>query len=134
MEYQKIISFLDNTPNEPSKLWTKNWVEINDDVRGTYNTNSQIKFETLMLKSSLCDYSDAYILVTGTISIAAQAGDNPNNGDKEVVSKNCARFTDCTREINNTHIDNTKDIDLVMLMYNLIEYTNNYSETSGSLW
>ena len=134
MEYQKIISLLDNTPNEPSKLRTKNWVEINDDVRGTYNTNSQIKFETLMLKSSLCDYSDAYILVTGTISIAAQAGDNPNNGDKEVVFKNCARFTDCTREINNTHIDNTKDIDLVMLMYNLIEYTNNYSETSGSLW
>ena len=90
MEYQKIISLLDNTPNEPSKLRTKNWVEINDDVRGTYNTNSQIKFETLMLKSSLCDYSDAYILVTGTISIAAQAGDNPNNGDKEVVFKNCA--------------------------------------------
>ena len=134
MEYQKIISLLDNTPNEPSKLRTKNWVEINDDVRGTYNTNSQIKFETLMLKSSLCDYSDAYILVTGTITIAAQAGDNPNNGDKEVVFKNCARFTDCTTEINNTHIDNTKDIDLVMLMYNLIEYTNNYSETSGSLW
>ena len=66
MEYQNIINFLDNTPNQLTKLM-KNWVEINDDARGTYNTSSQIKFETTMLKSNLCDYSDAYILVKGTI-------------------------------------------------------------------
>ena len=63
MKYQKIINLLDNTPNQPTKLMTKNWVEINDDARGTYNTNSQIKFKTSMLKSGLCDYSGAYIVV-----------------------------------------------------------------------
>ena len=59
MEYQKINNILDNTPNQPSKFRTKNWVEINDDLRGTYSTNSHNNFKTSMLKSSLCDYSDA---------------------------------------------------------------------------
>ena len=68
MEYQKIINLLDNAPNQPSKFRTKDWIEINDNARGRYNKDSQIKFKTLMLKSSLCDYSDAYILVKGTIS------------------------------------------------------------------
>ena len=76
MEYQKIINLLCNTPNQPSKFRTKNWVEINDDTRGTYKTNSQIKFEISMPKSSLCDYSDAYMLFKETISIAEQAEDN----------------------------------------------------------
>ena len=62
-------NLLDSTPNQPSKFRTKNWVEINDDLRGTYNTSSQIKFKTLMLKSSLCDYIDAYVLVNGTIIV-----------------------------------------------------------------
>ena len=79
-----------------------------------------------MLKSSLCDYSDAYMLVMGTITVAAQAGNNPNNGDKEVVFKNFAPFTDCISEINNTQTDNAKDIDIVIPMYNLIEYSDNY--------
>ena len=70
MEYQKIANLLDdNKSNQPSKFRTKNWVEINDESRGTYNVNSQIKFKTTMLKSNLCDYSDAYILVKGTITI-----------------------------------------------------------------
>ena len=69
-EYQKIINLLDNTPNQPSKFRTKNWIEINVDSCETYNTNSQIKFKTSMLRSSSCDYSDAYMLVKGTISIA----------------------------------------------------------------
>ena len=60
MEYQKIINLLDNTPNKPSKFRTKHRLEVNDDSRGTYNTNSQIKFKTLMLRSSFCDYSDTY--------------------------------------------------------------------------
>ena len=63
---------LDNTPNQPTKFGTKYWVDINDDSRGTYNTISQIKFKTSMLRSSLCDYSDAYIFVKGTISITVQ--------------------------------------------------------------
>ena len=61
MEYQKMINLLDNTPNQPSKFITKDWVEINDNASGTYNKNSQIKFKTSMLKASLCDHSDAYL-------------------------------------------------------------------------
>ena len=72
MEYQKIIDLLDNTSNQPSKFRTKNWIEINDQSRGTYNTNSDIRFKTTMLKSSLCDYSDAYILVKGRITITGE--------------------------------------------------------------
>ena len=72
MEYQKKIILLDNTPNQPIKFRTKNWVEINDDSREIHNTNSQIKFKTSMSRSSLCDYSDAYIPVSGTITITEQ--------------------------------------------------------------
>ena len=72
MEYQKIANLIDDASNQPSKFRTKNWVEINDESRGTYNVNSQIKFKTTMLKSSLCDYSDAYILVKGRITIKEQ--------------------------------------------------------------
>ena len=125
MEYKKIINLLDNTPNQPTKLKIKTWVEINDDSRGTYNTNSQVKFKTSMLMLSLRDYSDAYILVSGTITVAALAVDRGNDNIK-VVFKNCAPFTNCISEINNTQIDNANDID--------VEYSNNYSKTSGSLW
>ena len=69
MEYQKMINFLENTPNQPTKFRTKIWVEINDDTRGTNSTNSQMKFKTSMLRSSLCDYSDEHILVKGTITV-----------------------------------------------------------------
>ena len=128
----------DDTSNEPSKFITKNWVEINDEPKGTYNVNSQIKFKTTMLKSSLCDYSDAYILVKGTITITRAGADaaarQADERDKGVAFKNCAPFTNCISEINNTQIDNAKDIDIVMPMYNLIEYSDNYAKTSGSLW
>ena len=94
-------------------------VEIYHESRGTYNVNSQIKFKTTMLKSSLCDYSDGYILVKGTITIAG-AGDNAaarqaDKRDKGVVFKNCALFTNCISEINNTQVDNAKDIDIVKM-------------------
>ena len=139
MEYQKIDNLLDDkTSNKPSKFRTKNLVEINDESRGTHNVNSQIKCKTTMLKSSLCDYSDAYILVKGTITIAG-AGDDAAarqayERDKGVIFKNCAPFTNCISEINNTQVDNAKDIDIVIPMYNLIEYSGNYVKTSGSLW
>ena len=111
-------------------------VEINDESRGAYNVNIQIKFKTTMLKSSLCDYSDAYILVKGTISVnnTVAAGVAVNNTNKKVIFKNCAPFTNCISEINNTQIDNAKDIDIVMPMYKLIEYSDNYAKTTGSLW
>ena len=69
MEYQKLVNLLDNTSNQPSKFRTKNWVEINEDVRGVYSPNKQIRFKTSMLRSSLYDYSDAYILVRGNITV-----------------------------------------------------------------
>ena len=75
MEYQKIANLIDDASNQPFKFRTKNWVEINNRSRGIYNVNSQIKFKTTMLKSSLCDYSNAYILVKGKITITG-AGDN----------------------------------------------------------
>ena len=135
MEYQKIANLIDDTPNKPSKFRTRNLVEINDQSRGAYNVNSQIKFKTTMLKSSLCDYGDAYILVKGTISVNNTAAqDATNNTNKKVIFKNCAPFTNCISEINNTQIDNAKDIDIVMPMYNLIEYSDNYAKTTGSLW
>ena len=111
-------------------------IEINDESRGVYNVNSQIKFKTIMLKSSLCDYSDSYILVKGTITVnnTAARGAAANNSNKKVIFKNCAPFTNCISEINNMQIDNAKDIDIVMPMYNLIEYSDNYAKTTGSLW
>ena len=134
MEYQKIANLIDDESNQPFKFRTKNWVEINDESRGTYNVNSQIKFKTTMLKSSLFDYSDAYILVKGTITVSntAAEGAAASNVDKKVIFKNCAPFTNCISEINNTQIDNAKD--MLMPMYNLIEYSDNYTKTSGSLW
>ena len=133
MEYQKIIKWLENTPSQPTTFRTKKWVEINDESRGTYNTYSQIKFKNPVLRSSLCDYSDAYILLSGTVTVAEVAADAGNNGIR-VVFKNCAPFTNCISEINNKQIDNAKYIDVVIPMYNLIEYSDNYSKTSGSVW
>ena len=106
MEYQKIANLLDSASNKPSKFRTKNWVEINDDVRGVYSPNKQIRFKTAMLRSSLCDYSDAYILVKGNITVnntaAAAAAAAANNTNKKVILKNCAPFTNCISKINNT--------------------------------
>ena len=138
MEHQKIANLIDDTSNQPSKFRTKNWVEINDESRGTYNVNSQIKFKTTMLKSSLCDYSDAYILVKGAIIITGAGADaaarQADERDKGVAFKNCAPFTNCISEINNTQVDNAKDIDIIMPIYNLTKYSDNYAKTTGSLW
>ena len=86
MEYQKTANLIDReSSSEPSKLKKKNWVETNDESRGTYDSNSETKFKTFMLKSSLCDYSDAYILVKGTITInnTAAADANANNSNEK---------------------------------------------------
>ena len=91
-----------------------------------------------MLKSSLCDYSDACILVKGTMTTVGAGNEatarQADERDKGVIFKNCAPFIHCISEINNTQVDNAKDIDIVMPMYNLIEYSDNYAKTSGSLW
>ena len=136
MEYQKIANLLDSASNQPSKFKTRNWVEINDESRATYTSND-IKFKTTMLRSNLCDYANAYILVKGSIAITG-AGDNDatkrlDEQNKGVIFENCAPLTKCVSRKNNPDIDNAQDIDIVMPMYNLIEYSNNYSKTSGSL-
>ena len=136
MESQKIANLLDSASNKPSKFRTRNWVEINDDVRGAYSPNKQIIFKTAMLRSSLCDYDDACILVKENISVnnaAAAAGAAANNTNKKVILKICAPFPNCISKINNTQTDNAEYIDIVMPMYNLIEYSDNYSKTYGIL-
>ena len=136
MEYQNMKNLLDNTPKQLSKLRRKNWVQINYESRGTYNTNSQIKFKTSMLNPSLFDYSDTYKLVSGTIIIIGAGGDDAvkraGEKDKEALLKNFTPFTDCNNEMNNSQVDHTKDIDLVVLIYNLIKGSANYSKPSGS--
>ena len=131
---------LDNARNQPPKFSTDNWVEINDDLNGTYNTNSQIKFEAQMLKWNMCDYSDASILVKGNIATTGGPENTANANkwwyerNKEVMIKNCEPFTDCITGINNAQKGNRKDLDVVLPMYNLIEHGNNYWKTCGSLW
>ena len=134
MKYQKAINLLDNASNQPSKYRTKNRAEINDVCNRTYNANSQIKFKTAMLKLVLCNYGVAQIPVTGTITIrkaggeaAARQADERNKG---VTFKNCAPFTDCISEINNTQIDYVQNLDVVMHMYDFVEHSSNYLKIS----
>ena len=143
MEYQKLVNLLNDESNQPSKFRTRNRAEINDKARGIYCPNRQIKVKTTMLRSSLCDYSDAYILVKGNVAGNNTAADGAaaNNTNKKVIFKDCASFTNCISKINNKDIviykdivDNAKYIDIVTPMYNLIEHSDNYSKTSGRLW
>ena len=137
MEYQKIENLLESTSDNLSKFRTRNLVQINDGSRGNY-ANSDIRFKTTMLRSNLCDYTDSYILVKGTITITGAGANadarNADERDQGVTFKDYAAFTKCITRINNTDIDNAHDIDIVMPRYNLIEYSDNYSKTSGSLW
>ena len=123
MDYQRIINLLDNTPNEPSKFRTKKWIEINDNSCGTFNFNNQ---NTSIQKSSLCDYSDTYILVSCAITFTG-GPDNatePNKivgeRNKRVMFKNCTPFIDYASKISYIQIDLVKDLDVVMPMYNII--------------
>ena len=141
MEYKNIIRqyLLDNNlSNQPSRFRTKNWVEINDESKESYSANSDIRLKTTMVRSNLCDYADVYILVKGTITITGSSADatarKADERDKIVIFKNCPPFTKCVNRINGTDIDNAQDIDIAILMYNLIEYCDSSSKTSGSLW
>ena len=126
IEHQEIINLPDNQTTQPSKFRIKKWVEINDDSRRTYSTNSQIKFKTPMLKSNLCDY---VITINGA---GARQVDERNKG---AIFKNCAPFTDCISEINNNQAGKANNLDVVLPMYNLIEYSDNYLKISRrSLW
>ena len=109
---------LNDESNKPSKFRTRNWVEINDDIRGAYSPNKQIIFKTAMLRSILCDYNDAYILVKRNTTVTAAAGAAANNTNKKGILKNCATFTNCISKIINIQIDNAEYIDIVMPMCN----------------
>ena len=117
-----------------SRFITKKWIEVNNqsgNAENRYKPSKQTRFKTSMLESDLCDYSDACIVVKGTINIA-----DPNNNayDKKLAFKNNAPFFSCFSKINNTLIDNGDDLDTVMPMYNLIDYSKHYSKTTGSCW
>ena len=109
MEYQKIVNLLGNSSNYLSKFRTRNCVEINDESTGGYTIDSDIRFKTAMLKSSLCDYADAYILVKKTLIITGAGDDTTarraDERNKGVIFKNCAPFTKCISKIDHTEID-----------------------------
>ena len=130
METQKIVNLLGDANNESSKFATRKWYVINDQNNTDYGERNEdsttFKFETKVIKSSLCDYSDAYILVTGDITALY------DNADTRVSFKNCATFTKYITHINDEHVDGTHNLDIIIPMYNLIEYSDNYSDTYGS--
>ena len=132
MEKQKIANLLGHDDNESSKFAIRKQYVIIDQNNTNYGEGNEdittVKFESEVIKSNLCDYSDAYILVTGNIRAAG------GNADTRAALKNCAPFTKFITHINNEDVDNADNLDIVMPMYNLIEYIDNYSDTSGSLW
>ena len=134
MEYRGVINLLGKASDNIPIFITKKWIEVHDrsgNAENRYKRSKQIRFKTSMLHKDLCDYSDAYIVVKGTIHDT-----DPNNNayDKKSSFKNNAPFSSCISKINNTLIDNTEDLDTVMPMYNMIEYSKNYLKTTEGLW
>ena len=131
METQKTVNLLNDSDNEPSKFAKRKWYVINDQNNGQYGRGNEndaaIKFETKIIISNLCDYSDAYIVATGDIKVAGVAA-NTN-----VAFKNCASCTRYVTYINDKHVETAENLDIIMPMYNIIEYSENYADSSGSL-
>ena len=128
MESQKIVNLLNGSDNEYAKFSTKKLHVIKSESKGNYSHNDPINFLTKSIESSLYDYSDAYILVKGNITVTG------SNANANVAFKKCAPFKECRIEINETFVDETEYISIAMPMYNLIEYSDNYSDACGSLW
>ena len=133
MEFQKIINLLDTTSDNKDlpRFVTKKWIEVDDQSEKNYNINKENRIKTAMLRSDLCDFSEAYIVVKGYIIVTT-----PNNAKKvkAVAFKNSAPFITCISKINGVQIDNAEYLDVVVPMYNLLEYNKNYRKTIGSLW
>ena len=135
MENQKIINLLDKDDIDSKHFATKKWYIFNDENNTNYGVNKDtgennpdtIKYDTRVLKPNLCDYAEAYISVDGTIRAAAA------NANTRLALKNCAPFTKCNLEINDEHVDTAENLDIVMPMYNLIEYSDNYQDSSATL-
>ena len=136
MENQKIINLLDKIDTNSKHFATKKWYIINDENNTNYGVNKDtgadnsdtIKYDTRVLKPNLCDYAEAYILVDGTIRVAAA------NANTRLALKNCAPFTKCNLENNDEHVDTAENLDILMPMYNLIEYSDNYQDSSATLY
>ena len=136
MENQKIINLLDKDDIDSKHFATKKWYIINDENNTNYGVNKDtgadnphtIKYDTRVLKPNLCDYAEAYILIDGTIRATAA------NAATRLVLKSCAPFTKCNLEIHDEHIDTAENLDIVMPMYNLIEYSDNYQDSSAALY
>ena len=141
MEYDKINNLLfyeDNESEKLSKFVTREYVRVNS-LSNTYNENKSIRFKTPMLRSNLCDYSDAYILVKGTITVTAPGANNGANNirdkkNRPLILKDNSPFVSCITRINDELIEDADDLDIVMSMYNLLEYSKNYRKTIGSLY
>ena len=131
MEYNKINNLLDSESENLSKFVTRQYVKVNS-LSNSYNENKSIRFKTPMLRSDLCNYSDAYILVNGIITVA---GNQPRDRqNRPLILKNNAQFVSCITRINGELIEDADDLDTVMPMYNLLEYSKNYRKTIGSLY
>ena len=136
MENQKITNLLDKIDTDSKHFATKKWYIINDENNTNYGVNKDtdannpdtIKYDTRVLKPNLCDYAEAYILVDGTIRSDAAVNDT------KLALKNCAPFTKCNLEINDEHVDTAETLDIVMPMYNLTEYSDNYQDSSATLY
>ena len=136
MENQKIINLLDKIDTDSKHFATKKWYIINDENNTNYGVNKDtgannpdtIKYDTRVLKPNLCDYAEAYVLVDGTIRADAAINNT------KLALKNCAPFTKCNIEINDEHVDTSKNLDIVMPMYNVIEYSDNYQDSSATLY
>ena len=128
MEFQKIVNLLDITSDNEDlpKYVTKKWIEVFDQSEKNYNPNKEIRIKRPMLRSDLCDFSDAYIVVKGDIT--DEGNNNANKHNKNLVFKNNAPFINCITKINGIKIDNTEDLNVVIPMYNLLEYNKNYKK------
>ena len=133
MEFQKIVNFLDTTSDDKDlpRFVTKKWIEVYDQSEGNYNVNKKIRIKTSMLRSDLCNFSDAYIVVKGTTTDT-----NPDNAKKNKAAafKSNAPFINCISKINGVKTDNAEYLHVVMPIYNLLKYSKNYRKTTGSLW
>ena len=154
MEFQKIVNLLDITSDDKDlpRFVTKKWIEVYDQSKKKYNVNKEIRIK---IRSDLCDFSDAYIVVKGDITVDKKTFidsdfEDPNNtaahttatndannnafGEKKLIFKNNAPFINCIAKINGIKIDNAEDLDVVMPIYNLFEYSKNYKKTRGIMW
>ena len=133
MEFQKIANFLDTTSDDKDlpRFVAKKWIKVYDQSEKNYNPNKEIRIKTLMLRLDLCDFSDAYIVLKRIITVVRP---NDTKRNKSVAFKNNALFIDCISKFNGVQIDNAEDLDVVLPMYNLLEYSKSYRKTTGSLW